>query len=124
MKFDKMMTAFQTVLEKQTAFLMGTLHKSLETVLSHVCSIIDSTTRCSPPGRKKRASDTLNIPMGPVSGVSGIMENSSFADRINPNNSIFTAEALVVCKALDQGWADFSRLRSTSNFFKMSRSTQ
>ncbi|GFU25039.1 transposable element Tcb2 transposase [Trichonephila clavipes] len=32
---------------------------------------MDSTTRCSPPGRKKRASDALNIPMGPVLGGSG-----------------------------------------------------
>ncbi|GFY17372.1 hypothetical protein TNCV_657851 [Trichonephila clavipes] len=66
-----MMTTFQTVLEKQTAFLMETLQKSMETVLSHVCSIIDSMKRCSPPGRKKRASDILSTSMGPVQGCSG-----------------------------------------------------
>ncbi|GFU86535.1 hypothetical protein TNCV_4479711 [Trichonephila clavipes] len=52
-KFEKMMTAFQTVVEKQTAFLMEILQKSMETMLSQVCSIVDSTTRSSPPGRKK-----------------------------------------------------------------------
>ncbi|GFX76055.1 uncharacterized protein TNCV_3718261 [Trichonephila clavipes] len=33
-KFEKMMTAFQTVVEKQTAFLMEILQKSMETMLS------------------------------------------------------------------------------------------
>ncbi|GFW96534.1 hypothetical protein TNCV_2845911 [Trichonephila clavipes] len=54
-KFEKMMTAFQTVVEKQTAFLMEILQKSMETMLSQVCSIVDSTMRSSPPGRKKKS---------------------------------------------------------------------
>ncbi|GFU69481.1 hypothetical protein TNCV_318761, partial [Trichonephila clavipes] len=65
-KFEKMMTAFQTVVEKQTAFLMEILQKSMETMLSQVCSIVDSTARSSPPGRKKRASDMLKTSISPV----------------------------------------------------------
>ncbi|GFV56917.1 hypothetical protein TNCV_1869581 [Trichonephila clavipes] len=67
-KFEKMMTAFLTVVEKQTAFLMEILQKSM---LSQVCSIVDSTTRSSPPGRKKRASDTLKTSISPVQVFSG-----------------------------------------------------
>ncbi|GFS94174.1 uncharacterized protein TNCV_3786391 [Trichonephila clavipes] len=70
-KFEKMMTAFQTVVEKQTAFLMEILQKSMETMLSQVCSIVDSITRSSPPGRKKRASDMLNTSISPVQVFSG-----------------------------------------------------
>ncbi|GFU76016.1 hypothetical protein TNCV_3801991 [Trichonephila clavipes] len=70
-KFEKMMTAFQTVVEKQTAFLMEILQKSMETMLSQVCSIVDSTTRSSPPGRKKRASDMLKTSISPVQVFSG-----------------------------------------------------
>ncbi|GFW07709.1 RNA-directed DNA polymerase from mobile element jockey [Trichonephila clavipes] len=33
-----------------------------------------------------------------ITSISGITENSSFAYRINPNNSIFTAEALAICQ--------------------------
>ncbi|GFS82620.1 RNase H domain-containing protein [Trichonephila clavipes] len=36
-----------------------------------------------------------------ITSIAGITENSSFAYRINPNNSIFTAEALAICQALD-----------------------
>ncbi|GFY29689.1 uncharacterized protein TNCV_1812691 [Trichonephila clavipes] len=70
-KFEKMMTAFQTVVEKQTAFLMEILQKPMETMLSQVCSIVDSITRSSPPGRKKRASDMLNTSISPVQVFSG-----------------------------------------------------
>ncbi|GFT34977.1 hypothetical protein TNCV_786891 [Trichonephila clavipes] len=70
-KFEKVMTAFQTVVEKQTAFLMEILQKSMETMLSQVCSIVDSITRSSPPGRKKRASDMLNTSISPVQVLSG-----------------------------------------------------
>ncbi|GFV79991.1 hypothetical protein TNCV_1182801 [Trichonephila clavipes] len=70
-KFEKMMTAFQTVVEKQTAFLMEILQKSMETMLSQVCSIVDLTTRSSPPGRKKRASDMLKTSISPVQVFSG-----------------------------------------------------
>ncbi|GFX94027.1 uncharacterized protein TNCV_3413891 [Trichonephila clavipes] len=70
-KFEKMMTAFQTVVEKQTAFLMEILQKSMETMLSQVCSIVDSIMRSSSPGRKKRASDMLNTSISPVQVFSG-----------------------------------------------------
>ncbi|GFW45270.1 uncharacterized protein TNCV_4733781 [Trichonephila clavipes] len=44
-KFEKMMTAFQTVVEKQTAFLMEILQKSMETMLSTealaICQALD-----------------------------------------------------------------------------------
>ncbi|GFW13679.1 hypothetical protein TNCV_1211451 [Trichonephila clavipes] len=70
-KFEKMMTAFQTVVEKQTAFLMEILQKSMEKMLSQVCSIVDSITRSSPPGRKKRASDMLNTSISPAQVFSG-----------------------------------------------------
>ncbi|GFW42852.1 uncharacterized protein TNCV_1212591 [Trichonephila clavipes] len=70
-KFEKMMTAFQTVVEKQTAFLMEIEQKSMETMLSQVCSIVDSITRSSPPGRKKRASDMLKTSISPVQVFSG-----------------------------------------------------
>ncbi|GFS85272.1 uncharacterized protein TNCV_75291 [Trichonephila clavipes] len=70
-KFEKMMTAFQTVVEKQTAFLMEILQKSMETMLSQVCSIVDSTTRSSSPGRKKRASDMLKTSISPIQVFSG-----------------------------------------------------
>ncbi|GFS90927.1 hypothetical protein TNCV_4192561 [Trichonephila clavipes] len=70
-KFEKMMTTFLTVVEKQTAFLMEILQKSMETMLSQVCSIVDSTTRSSPPGRKKRASDMLKTSISPVQVFSG-----------------------------------------------------
>ncbi|GFW59131.1 uncharacterized protein TNCV_2780621 [Trichonephila clavipes] len=49
-KFEKMMTAFQTVVEKQTAFLMEILQKSMETMLSQILSsflaILTCITRC------------------------------------------------------------------------------
>ncbi|GFV89248.1 hypothetical protein TNCV_285811 [Trichonephila clavipes] len=69
-KFEKMMTAFQTVVEKQTAFLMEILQKSMETMLSQVCSIVDSITRSS-PRQEKRASDMLNTSISPVQVFSG-----------------------------------------------------
>ncbi|GFS68985.1 hypothetical protein TNCV_4570041 [Trichonephila clavipes] len=37
----------------------------METVLSPVCSIVDSMKRCS-PRQKERASDILSSPIGPV----------------------------------------------------------
>ncbi|GFX67820.1 hypothetical protein TNCV_1565211 [Trichonephila clavipes] len=69
-KFEKMMTAFQTVVEKQTAFLMEILQKSMETMLSQVCSIVDLTTRSSPQAGK-RASDMLKTSISPVQVFSG-----------------------------------------------------
>ncbi|GFT55936.1 putative RNA-directed DNA polymerase from transposon X-element [Trichonephila clavipes] len=36
-----------------------------------------------------------------VTSIAGVTENLSFAYRINHNNSIFTAEALAICQAID-----------------------
>ncbi|GFU89935.1 RNase H domain-containing protein, partial [Trichonephila clavipes] len=36
-----------------------------------------------------------------ITSIAGITANSHFAYRINHNNSIFTAEALAICQALD-----------------------
>lgn len=70
-KFEEMMIHFQTILEKQTAFLMETLQKTVETMFSHICTIIDSTTRSTSPDRKKRTLEIAKNSAGMVSCISG-----------------------------------------------------
>ncbi|GFU85751.1 putative RNA-directed DNA polymerase from transposon BS [Trichonephila clavipes] len=36
-----------------------------------------------------------------ITSIAGVTENLSFAYRINHNNSIFAAEALAICQAID-----------------------
>ncbi|GFV97739.1 uncharacterized protein TNCV_2313241 [Trichonephila clavipes] len=106
-KFEKMMTAFQTVVEKQTAFLMEILQKSMETMLSQdkslpvqiIRSLFDETVNRNFQDFYIIATDASKNEQ--ITSIAGIMANSHFAYRINHNNSIFIAEALAICQALD-----------------------
>ncbi|GFW70317.1 hypothetical protein TNCV_5131431 [Trichonephila clavipes] len=64
------MAAFQTVLEKQMAFLMETLQKSMEAVISRKQRIRFDDVLFSPK-QEKRASDTLSTTINPIQGCSG-----------------------------------------------------